>query len=39
MNNIQSIDKEIYRQLKGASMRDRELLDRANNALLRGESK
>lgn len=39
MNNIQAIDKEIYRQLKSASGRDKELLERANAALLRGESK
>lgn len=37
MNNIQSIDREIYRQLKGASLRDQELLERAKNALLTGE--
>jgi DNA repair exonuclease SbcCD ATPase subunit len=37
MNNIQAIDKEIYKQLKSASTRDKELLERANGALLRGE--
>ena len=36
MNNIQSIDKEIYKNLKGASMRDKELLERASTALVRG---
>lgn len=39
MNNIQAIDKEIYRQLKTASQRDKELLERASTALARGESK
>lgn len=36
MNNIQAIDKEIYKQLKTASSRDKELLERAQAALLRG---
>jgi hypothetical protein len=39
MNNIESIDKEIYKQLKSASTRDKELLERASSALLRGEPK
>ena len=36
MNNIQSVDREIYKQLKGLSNRDQELLDRATSALARG---
>lgn len=39
MKNIQSIDKEIYKQLKGASTRDKELLERASSALARGEAR
>jgi hypothetical protein len=39
MNNIQAIDKEIYKQLKSANTRDKELLERVNGALLRGEPK
>lgn len=39
MNNIQSIDKEIYKQLKSASTRDKELLERASAALARGEGR
>jgi len=37
MNNIQSIDKEIYKTLKGSVNRDQELLDKASSALARGE--
>ena len=33
INNIQTIDKEIYKNLKGATQRDRELLQKAINAL------
>lgn len=37
MHNIQSIDSEIYKTLKGSVNRDRELLDRASSALARGD--
>ena len=37
MNNIQSIDKEIYKTLQGSVNRDKELLDKASTALARGE--
>ena len=37
MNNVQSVDREIYRQLKNLSNRDQELLDRATTALARGQ--
>ena len=39
MNNIQSVDREIYKQLKGLSNRDQELLDRATSALARGATR
>jgi phage shock protein A len=39
MNNIQSVDREIYRQLKNLSNRDQELLERATTALARGASR
>ncbi len=39
MNNIQSVDREIYNQLKGLSNRDQELLDRATAALGRAASR
>ena len=39
MNNIQSLDKEIYRTLQGSVNRDRELLDKAASALARGEKR
>jgi Zn-dependent M32 family carboxypeptidase len=39
MNNIQSVDREIYKQLKNLSNRDQELLDRATAALARGASR
>lgn len=37
INNIQSVDKEIYKALQGSVNRDRELLERASAALARGE--
>lgn len=39
VNNIQSVDREIYRQLKNLSNRDQELLDRATAALARGATR
>lgn len=39
MNNIQSVDREIYKQLKNLSNRDQELLDRATAALAKGASR
>jgi hypothetical protein len=39
MNNIQSVDREIYKQLKNLSNRDQELLDRASAALAKGASR
>ena len=39
MNNIQSIDKEIYKTLQGSVNRDKELLERASTALARGEKR
>lgn len=39
MNNIQSIDKEIYKTLQGSVNRDKELLERASSALARGEKR
>jgi Zn-dependent M32 family carboxypeptidase len=39
MNNIQSVDREIYKQLKNLSNRDQELLDRATAALARGANR
>ena len=39
VNNIQSIDKEIYKTLQGSVNRDRELLDKASSALARGEKR
>lgn len=37
MNNIQSLDREIYKTLQGSVNRDKELLDKATSALARGE--
>ena len=39
MNNIQSVDREIYKQLKTLSNRDQELLDTATSALARGATR
>ncbi len=39
MNNIQSVDREIYKQLKNLSNRDQELLDKATAALAKGASR
>lgn len=39
MNNIQSVDSEIYKQLRNLSNRDQELLDRATAALARGATR
>ena len=39
INNIQSVDREIYKQLKNLSNRDQELLDRATAALARGANR
>lgn len=39
MNNIQSVDREIYRQLQNLSNRDQELLDKATTSLARGASR
>lgn len=36
MNNIQSVDREIYKQLKSLTNRDQDLLDKATAALARG---
>jgi DNA repair ATPase RecN len=37
INNIQAVDREIYKALQGSVNRDRELLDKAATALARGE--
>lgn len=37
VNNIQSVDKEIYKALQGSVNRDKELLDRATAGLARGD--
>jgi hypothetical protein len=37
VNNIQAVDREIYKALQGSVNRDRELLDKASAALARGE--
>lgn len=39
MNNIQSVDKEIYKNLQNSVNRDKELLEKAASALARGEKR
>ena len=39
MTKIQSLDKEIYKTLRGSVNRDKELLDKAASSLARGEKR